>query len=56
MVYVGHVRMRVGERFVRMPVAVRPARHDFMGVIVVAVVMPMRMFVVQGLVFMLMTV
>jgi hypothetical protein len=42
---VRHMRMRMGERLVHMPMAVRATRHHIVGVVVMAVVMPVCVFV-----------
>lgn len=48
MVRIGHMRMRVLKRLVVMPVAVHPLGHRYVAVIVVAVGMVVRMFMVHG--------
>ena len=53
MVGIGHMRMCMPQYFVRMPMAVLARRHLIVHVVVVAVVVPVRMFVLHRLVFML---
>jgi len=56
MVRIGDMSVRVIERFVTMPVAVRTGRHRNVHVLVVTVVVPVRMFVFRHLMSMLVSV
>ena len=56
MVRSGHMRMRVPQRLVAMQVAVRAGRHRDMHMVVVAIVMAVRMFVLHHVVSMLVAV
>ena len=56
MVRIRHMRMRMIERLVTMPVAVRPGRHRDVHMIVVPVVVAVRVFVLREIVAMLMAV
>ena len=56
MVCVGHMGMRMTRRPVRMPMAVLAHRHRIVPMIVMRVVVPMSMFVLERLVFVLVAV
>lgn len=56
MVRIGHMRMRVPQWLVTMQVAVRTGRHRDMHMVVVAIVMTVRMFVLHHVVSMLVAV
>lgn len=45
-----HMRVNMGQRVMRMQMAVRPLRHHCMGVVVVPVVVAVRVVVLHGLV------
>ena len=47
MMHIRHMRMRMRHRLMPMPVAVRPDRHGFMNMIVVAIVVTMGVFMFQ---------
>jgi uncharacterized protein YlbG (UPF0298 family) len=49
-VHLGHMRMRMIQRFEAIAVAARTRRHRVMYVPMMAVVVPMRMFVLQRVV------
>ena len=56
MVRIGHMRMRMPPRLVAMAMAVRAGRHRIMHMVVVAIVMQVRMFVLHHVVPMLVAV
>lgn len=55
-VRIRYVRVHMAQRFVHMPMAVRPRRHHFVTVTVVPVVVAVRMLMRHRLVFVFMTV
>ena len=55
-VHIGHVRMDMMQRLVAMAVAVRALGHRLVPVVVMPIVVPMRVFVLQRLVFVLVAV
>ena len=52
--HVGHMRVAVTQRLVRMRVTVHARRHRFVRVVVMAIVVCMRMLVLRDLVHMVM--